>query len=163
MPAGATAEVTARTTAGAELDRPSCPGEVQRRQPLGTLVPVSTRWLSPKALKLHATVVVVFFGCLALGWWQLTCALSGNALSWVYTFEWPFFAGYAVYMWWKLLPDAPAEEKRETVARPASPSVAANVTELDFDPYDDGDDPELAAYNRYLASLHMGKSPSVAE
>ena len=30
-------------------------------------------------------------------------ALGGNSFSWVYVFEWPIFAGFAVYMWWNLL------------------------------------------------------------
>jgi hypothetical protein len=30
-------------------------------------------------------------------------ALQGNLLSWAYTFEWPFFAGYATWMWWRLV------------------------------------------------------------
>jgi hypothetical protein len=34
-----------------------------------------------------------------LGDWQLRRALSGNELSWAYTFEWPLFAGFAVYFW----------------------------------------------------------------
>jgi len=47
-------------------------------------------------------VAVVVPGFLALCAWQVTRALSGNSLSWAYVFEWPVFAAYAVYMWWKL-------------------------------------------------------------
>jgi hypothetical protein len=31
--------------------------------------------------------------------------LGGNGLSWAYVFEWPAFAVYAVYMWWRLIHD----------------------------------------------------------
>ncbi len=66
-------------------------------------------WLSPRAIRLHVCAVVVVSICLVLGWWQLDRALSGNTLSWVYTVEWPFFAGYAIYMWWRLLHETPGE------------------------------------------------------
>lgn len=109
--------------------------------------------LSGRALRLHATVVVVVGGCLALGWWQLSRALSGNELSWVYTVEWPFFAAYAVYMWWRLLHEQPHAPRRED-ASPADDDVSLEerVERCLPDPFDESD-PELAAYNRYLASL----------
>lgn len=62
-------------------------------------------WFTPRALLLHLTLAVVFPGFMALAWWQLHRALGGNSLSWAYTFEWPFFAGYAVFIWWKLVHD----------------------------------------------------------
>jgi DNA-binding transcriptional regulator of glucitol operon len=129
---------------------------------------VRTTWFSARAVRLHATLVLVVAACLVLGWWQLSRALDGNGLSWVYTFEWPFFAAYAIYMWWKLLhepltetraPDIVAARERDEARRllEAQPleerSLVERVEELGFDPYDESD-PELAAYNRYLASLH---------
>ena len=42
---------------------------------------------------------------LYLGDWQLHRALSGNELSWAYTFEWPLFAIFGVYFWVKSLRD----------------------------------------------------------
>lgn len=114
--------------------------------------------------------IVVVAACVALGWWQLSRALGGNTLSWVYTFEWPFFAVYAVYMWWKLLHEPlhetrageiAATRERERERRQKAPvveqTIAEQVEELGFDPYDESD-PELAAYNRYLARLHRADS-----
>jgi hypothetical protein len=66
---------------------------------------VRQTWLSPRALGLHATVLVVVPGFLWLGWWQLHRALAGNELSWAYTVEWPFFSLYAIFMWWRLVHD----------------------------------------------------------
>jgi len=60
-------------------------------------------WLSRRALKLHAVILIVVPGFLALCIWQITRALGGNTLSWAYVFEWPLFAAYAVYMWWRLV------------------------------------------------------------
>lgn len=140
-------------------------------------------WWSRRAIGLHAALVVSVPGFFVLGWWQLHRALSGNELSWVYTFEWPFFAAYAVWMWWKLVHEVPAAPRLDRsdgdegtpgldaatpdaggragagsdassmpVSAAAGPARDAGAA-LDFDPYDDSD-PELAAYNRYLAGLH---------
>ena len=106
-------------------------------------------WWSRRAVLLHLTALVVVPGCLALGWWQLRRALSGNALSWAYTVEWPFFAAYGIYMWWRILherPDNPVE-----AAPPAGAKPPPGEDDLRMD---DGEDEELAAYNRYLAELH---------
>ena len=133
---------------------------------------------SRRALSLHLTALVVVPGCLAMGWWQTTRALSGNSLSWAYTFEWPFFAAYALYMWWKLLHEPPAglpataaEGTAHDAGLPgspgpaASPAPAAAVTEGAGAPAaparpvpspgsDAEEDAALEEYNRYLAALH---------
>ncbi len=121
---------------------------------------VRLQWFSKRALRLHGALLFVVAACLALGWWQLSRALSGNGLSWVYTFEWPFFAAYAVYMWWKLLHEPltdtrAGELESRRAARPPGEEIAEVLGSLDFDPYDETD-LELAAYNRYLANLHAG-------
>lgn len=59
------------------------------------------------AIKLHLIALVVIGACLALGWWQLHRALGGHGQSWAYTIEWPLFAGYGGWMWWKLLHEEP--------------------------------------------------------
>ena len=64
-------------------------------------------WSSGRAVSLHVALAVFVPGCVALTWWQVSRALGGNTLSWVYTFEWPLFGAYAVYMWWKLVHDDP--------------------------------------------------------
>jgi DNA-binding transcriptional regulator of glucitol operon len=99
------------------------------------------KWLSRRAVLLHATALFVVAACLALGWWQLERALSGNTLSWVYTFEWPFFACYAVYMWWKLMHET---EGHEGATRRTRRSADRTVDE----------DEKLAEYNKYLADLN---------
>ena len=73
------------------------------------------------AIKLHIMAVVVIGVCLTGGWWQLERALAGNGRSWAYTVEWPFFAGYAGWMWWKLLHDEPGFAKEP--ASSESPAV----------------------------------------
>jgi hypothetical protein len=133
--------------------------------------PTATGWFSPRALRLHAVLLVVVPAFAAMCVWQITRALGGNELSWAYVFEWPIFAAYAVYMWWRLVHErvedvsppattgGPSGETDRTVAAPAGP---AGTLATDTPPHppapeaearDDEDDPELAAYNTYLAEL----------
>ena len=81
-------------------------------------------WTSRRAVSLHVALVVFVPGCVALTWWQVSRALGGNTLSWVYTVEWPIFGAYAIYMWWKLVHDDPA---RPRPARSGPPRTAAGA------------------------------------
>jgi hypothetical protein len=67
-----------------------------------------SRWrviLRPRWLAWHAFAVVATWGMLWLGDWQLHRALSGNELSWAYTFEWPLFTIFGIYFWAKTVRD----------------------------------------------------------
>lgn len=61
--------------------------------------------LRPKWLCWHAFAVLAFLGMVWLGDWQWHCALSGNTLSWAYTFEWPLFAIFGVVFWVRTVRD----------------------------------------------------------
>jgi DNA-binding transcriptional regulator of glucitol operon len=109
-------------------------------------------WLSPRALKLHAVILIVVPAFMALCVWQIYRAVDGNSLSWAYVFEWPLFAGYAIYMWWRFVHEKPesanaaASENGHADAAaqpPANPPAAKETQEA----------AELAAYNEYLARL----------
>ena len=69
----------------------------------------------------HAIVLVLVAAFLALGWWQLGRAKQGNALSLGYTFEWPFFAAFVIFMWVRemriTLHGPPGDRRRPTDAR----------------------------------------------
>ncbi len=125
-------------------------------------------WLSPRALRLHAVILIVVPTFLALCVWQITRALGGNSLSWAYVFEWPIFAGYAVYMWWRFVheaaegtPPAASTDGRtttaSTTASTGATAVPAGVTGTETYPAqahdEEREDAELAAYNEYLAQL----------
>jgi hypothetical protein len=118
-----------------------------------------------RALRVHVAAAIVVPGCLALTWWQATRAAGGNTLSWAYTFEWPLFAGYAVYMWWKLVDDpVPGDATTPAAGRPAASGdgderaeddrAEDDRAEDDRAEDDRAEDDELAAYNRYLAELN---------
>jgi hypothetical protein len=115
---------------------------------------VRQTWWSPRAIKLHLVILIIVPTFAGLCAWQVDRALSGNDLSWAYVFEWPFFAGYAVYMWWRFLHETPLHE----TPRRDSGSTVAGPTEGPAPPAAEGADldadaDERAAYNRYLAQL----------
>lgn len=47
---------------------------------------------------LFITLAIVIPFCLWAGWFEFGRAQEGRWRAWVYTFEWPFFAGVAIYM-----------------------------------------------------------------
>jgi hypothetical protein len=111
------------------------------------------------------TAAVVVPGCIALCWWQVTRALSGNTLSWAYVFEWPIFAGYAVFMWWKLIHEPRPGTQSEGRRTSPMAMTRSDDSRVDLHGHGDGDahgdtdggpgeDEELASYNRYLAALN---------
>ena len=61
------------------------------------------RWLSKRALSLHAGLLFFVPACAAAAWWQITRATDGNGLSYLYAIEWPIFAILGVYFWWMLI------------------------------------------------------------
>ena len=63
------------------------------------------KYFTRRCIGLHALLLVLVPAFLLAGWWQYHVALSGNDLGWVYTVEWPTFAVYAVYVWWRLIHD----------------------------------------------------------
>jgi hypothetical protein len=125
-------------------------------------IPAWSRWrflITPKWLGWHAFAVVAAIGMLWLGDWQFHRAESGNALSWAYTFEWPIFAIFGVVFWAKTIRDElkpPAAADHEEIELPAGAVPGARTgagAGAGDRAGDDADDPELAAYNAYLARL----------
>jgi hypothetical protein len=122
------------------------------------------RWLfllSPRWLAWHAFAVAAAWGMLWLGDWQFHRAEGGNALSWAYTFEWPIFVIFGVVFWAKTIVDRWREQGATPAPQP-SPVVddvldlpgAAHVAAVVDTTREAADDPELAAYNAYLARLN---------
>jgi hypothetical protein len=125
--------------------------------------PVWRFLIQPRWLSWHVLMVVAFWGMLWLGDWQLHRALGGNGLSWAYTFEWPLFAGFAVVFWAKTIKDE-FRIKRGQATGSAEAGIDAG-SDLDDLPVQvravqvstaagQDDDPELLAYNAYLARLN---------
>ncbi|MDA8313665.1 MAG: hypothetical protein M0010_00575 [Actinomycetota bacterium] len=123
------------------------------------------RWLSRRALILHLALLVWFPGCLVAFWWQVHRALGGNALSYLYSVEWPAFAIAGVWVWWQLVHTEPSPVGRPpherlagiAPARDAGAKVAGSPLAGAARPHParrrEEEDPELAAYNDRLARL----------
>jgi hypothetical protein len=120
------------------------------------------RWrflITPRWLAWHLTMVVSVCGMLWLGDWQFHRAISGNPLSWAYTFEWPLFAIFAVVFWAKTIkdefrPPAVAEPGEDDVPLPAGALRQGGAAVRAGEPASPEEEADLAAYNAYLARLH---------
>ena len=120
-------------------------------------------------LGLHVVAIVLVTTFLGFGWWQLQRAEDGNMRSWGYAFEWPLFAVFVIVMWVKMMYDDLRDtgtdddgddgddggEGAGAGGRPAGSGAEARVPVhvAAHDVQNGEDDPELAAYNRYLARL----------
>lgn len=118
--------------------------------------------LSPKWLLRHALLVTCVVLFAKLGWWQWEKGRSshGTLQNLFYGLEWPVFAGFAVFMWWKMLRDelkppagGTAEQSPDNTER-SDVAARFDTSPRQPPPEEDGEDEELAAYNRYLASLY---------
>ncbi|MDF3339686.1 hypothetical protein P3H80_19780 [Mycolicibacterium septicum] len=103
-----------------------------------------------------ALIALVFLGaagCLALAWWQWTRyeSASGTFQNLGYALQWPMFAGFCFYAYYKFVryEDAPPERDNGELTEipagllPERPKAAAA----------DADDREMSEYNAYLAEL----------
>lgn len=86
-------------------------------------------------LRYHAAFWPAIAFCLAAGWFELTRALHGHTLAWVYTFEWPLFAVLFAWMWWQVVTGW--EVRRPSPRRTGTGDIPA-------------DDPGLLAWQDYL-------------
>lgn len=125
---------------------------------------LSRRWIGR-----HLLVLALFGGFLALGWWQWQRAEHGNGRSYGYMFEWPLFALFLIFFWWRMVQmDAAERAEREApdaATIDAPPPVASGpvrkelarrqaararaTTALQEEP-----DEAMDAYNDYLARLN---------
>ncbi|MEH0108276.1 SURF1 family protein [Tersicoccus sp. MR15.9] len=79
-----------------------------------------------------------------------TAQPTGTSVNWLnifYAVEWVVFAGFAIYLWWRLVAD---DHQRR---------LEADGEDLDEDAYDDGDDPEDPADHDAAHGNHPGDHP----
>jgi len=123
---------------------------------------VRQRWLSGRAVSLHAAVLVFVPGCAVAAWWQVNRAQDGNQLSFFYSAMWPVFGLLGLYFWWMLVHTdydtvgLKGMRRQQTGApedQAASPAPPPVVTEAPPVVAATEADPELAAYNARLAEL----------
>jgi hypothetical protein len=108
----------------------------------------SNRLTGKSAFRLHLTLTLGLLLCVGAFAFELSRALGGHTFSWMYVFEWPLFAGFAIYMWWNLYNGydrrRPAEAKRS--------SVDGEVSSGDIEALDE--------WNRYLQAMEAAETES---
>jgi hypothetical protein len=98
--------------------------------------------------------------CLLAGWWQVTRALGGNDLSYLYSVEWPIFAITGIGVWWVLIHTDPetvgARAQRRALAerRRSDPGAGTGPVRRREE-----EDAALSAYNDHLAELAASAKP----
>lgn len=116
---------------------------------------LTIRWISFDIFTLGC---IVLFCILGHWQWDVGGQKRGSIRNYAYGIEWWVFAAILIVLWWRLIrqelrtgaeesPLETAPKYREAPRfRVPAPQVTAHV--------DDAEDPEMAAYNRYLLELH---------
>lgn len=132
------------------LSRRSCGRQVAGAA--GTVVSVKA-FLSPRWIGWHVLLLV---SLVVLGWiglWQWDKARAqGDWQNYGYAVQWWLFAGFAVFLWVKLVLDElyPERLAAHDADEPDAPATMHAATPA---PGTEDDDPELAAYNAHLRRL----------
>jgi DNA-binding transcriptional regulator of glucitol operon len=109
---------------------------------------VYRRLLTPKWVLLHLLVVVLFVATWFLGYWQLTKAEGGGgAVNWSYAIQWPLYGFMGLWFYVRMV-------RTELHRDPDADEPGAQVVLYQRPRIDTTGDPELAAYNAYLAELN---------
>ncbi|MER7009957.1 hypothetical protein ABT324_00815 [Saccharopolyspora sp. NPDC000359] len=126
---------------------------------------LTPRWLLLHVLFIAATITT---GFLAVWQWDRAHEAGGSFQNLGYALQWPLFGAFTIFLWIRVMrmdlsrereeqesappaeadsaPETPAEQPAVRRKRPLVPPPAPRVAEED--------DPELAAYNKYLAELN---------
>jgi DNA-binding transcriptional regulator of glucitol operon len=129
------------------------------------------RFLTPRWLLLHALTVIMVVAFLWLGWWQIDRARGGNALSFGYAVEWPFFAMFVAFVWYRELrnhrqgepPAQPAPIAEPVLVRAGRDTKTVPVAVAPAPEPIEETDPELDEYNRLLAWLAANPGSRAAD
>jgi hypothetical protein len=98
-----------------------------------------------KTFRIHLGLVLAEALCIPAFIFETYRAIDGNLLSWAYVVEWPVLGLYAIYMWARMLREERGEPSRRE-RREAREGIEREKIAVD--------DPDLVAWNQYLAKLH---------
>ncbi len=115
--------------------------------------------LAPRWLALHVLVVAAAVAMVLLGRWQWHVAHvhHGSVQNYAYAFQWWAFTAFAIFMWLRVMRDAVHRRAVEPVTPPEP--ARAEQQSVAYRRYvmprnrPEHTDPELTAYNAYLAEL----------
>jgi DNA-binding transcriptional regulator of glucitol operon len=103
---------------------------------------------------LIALALLAATGCLALGWWQWTRfqSASGSFQNLGYALQWPAFAGFCIYAYYKFVryEEAPPQPRADRVVTEIPDGL---LPERPKATQHNADDAALREYNAYLAEL----------
>ena len=119
-----------------------------RAPPPVTVGAVFSRLLTTRWVLGHVVVAALFVATFFLGWWQLSKAeAGGGAVNWSYALQWPLYGFMGLGFYVKMC----LEEVRRD---PEDDEPGTDVVLYQRPRIDTTGDPELAAYNAYLAELN---------
>jgi hypothetical protein len=101
----------------------------------------ATKW------KLHITLLAGLTLCVIAFTVEIRRAVHGHWGAWVYVVEWPIFAIFGTYVWWRLLHQG-TESDAAVKAQPSEPVAPPKPAEAD---------PELDAWNAYVERLRQSE------
>jgi hypothetical protein len=109
---------------------------------------VIRRLLTPKWVLLHLLVAALFVGTWFAAYWQLSKAEGGGgAVNWSYALQWPLYGFMGLWFYVRMV-------RTELTRDPDEDEPGAAVVLYQRPRIDTTGDPELAAYNAYLAELN---------
>lgn len=111
---------------------------------------MNSKWFGPRALLLHVTLVGWIGGCAAAAYWQITRAVEGNSLSYLYAIEWPVFGIAGIVGWYALINIEKVTEAQEVARREFEERMRAEAQTARAAA---AESPELAAYNDHLQQI----------
>ena len=107
-----------------------------------------SRLLTPKWVLLHLLVAALFVATFFLGYWQLSKAEDGGgAVNWSYAIQWPLYGFMGLFFYYRMI-------RTELTRDPDADEPGTEVVLYQRPRIDTSGDPELAAYNAYLAELN---------
>lgn len=109
------------------------------------------KYFSLRAIGLHVALVCWITLCLVAAWWQVGRAIQGNALSFLYSIEWPVIGLLGILGWYSMLNMEKVNEHKEKARREYEEKMRAEAQAARARAAEE--DPALAAYNDHLAKL----------
>ena len=113
---------------------------------------MKSKYLSRRAIVLHICLLLWVTMCAVAAWWQVSRAVQGNSLSYMYAIEWPCFAVLGVLGWYAMLNMEKVTANQEAARREYEEQMRAEARAARAK-VEETEAPTLAAYNDHLAEL----------